>query len=116
MPVPFIVKEERDDEAEIVELAKKFREANRAKLAQTAIFQNSQPVITGPLNMARAGQPTIGQYFNGNAKEGAAVTNGGTAPVKPVQEGSDEPVDEESKKGRFGWFDIEKQFLPYIFR
>ena len=117
MPVPFVadVKEERHDEAEIVELAKKFREANRAKLAQSAIFQNSQPVITGPLNMARSGQPTIGQYFNGNAKEAAAVTNGTAAPGKPV-EGSDKPVDEESKKGRFGWFDIEKQFLPYIFR
>ena len=28
----------------------------------------------------------------------------------------DKPVDEESKKGRFGWFDIEKVFLPMIFR
>ena len=26
------------------------------------------------------------------------------------------PVDEESKKGRFGWFDIETVFLPMIFR
>jgi hypothetical protein len=28
----------------------------------------------------------------------------------------DKPVDEESKKGRFGWFDIEKVYLPFIFR
>jgi len=26
------------------------------------------------------------------------------------------PLDEESKKGRFGWFDIEKTYLPYIYR
>lgn len=102
------VKEERHDEAEIAELAKKIKEANRAKLAQTSqIIPNP---LSGPINMARPGQPTIQQYFNGNSKEPA--TNGAPKP----REKDDAAVDEESKKGRFGWFDIEKQFLPYIFR
>jgi len=26
----------------------------------------------------------------------------------------DKPVDEESKKGKFGWFEMEKFFLPLI--
>jgi len=100
------VKEERHDEAEIALLTKQIKEANLVRLAQTANYQTS--AIRGPLNMAKPGQPTIQQYFNGNAKE-AATTNGATKPVE-------NNVDEESKKGRFGWFDIEKQFLPYIFR
>ena len=100
------VKEERDDEQEIAELANKIKQANRAKLAQGS---NIQSPLTGPLNMAKPGQPTIQQYFNGNSKEPA--TNGTAKAVE-----NDKPVDEESKKGRFGWFDIEKQFLPYIFR
>ena len=99
------VKEERHDEAEIAELAKKIKEANKAKLAQSSHLPNH---ISGPLNMARPGQPTIQQFFNGNKE---AATNG-TAKLPE----NDKPVDEESKKGRFGWFDIEKQFLPYIFR
>jgi len=116
MPVK-AVKTERHDEAEILELAKKIR----AKLAQTANNPPPQhPALHGPLNMARPGQPTIQQYFNGSSngtKEAAAnsatvgVTNGTAKPVE-----NDKPVDEESKKGRFGWFDIEKTYLPYIFR
>jgi len=63
---------------------------------------------------------------NGNvtaAETAAAVVPNGK-PVenaKPVEmngkvAAADKPVDEESKKGRFGWFDIEKVFLPLIFR
>lgn len=59
--------------------------------------------------MARPGQPTIQQFFNGNKE---TATNGTTK----IADNTEKHVDEESKKGRFGWFDIEKQFLPYIFR
>lgn len=58
------------------------------------------------------GQQTITQYLNGNSKETAAIpaaVNG-----KPAE--NDKPVDEESKKGRFAWFELEKTYLPYIFR
>eukprot|EP00088_Acartia_fossae_P011085 TRINITY_DN1555_c0_g2_i3.p1 TRINITY_DN1555_c0_g2~~TRINITY_DN1555_c0_g2_i3.p1 ORF type:complete len:595 (-),score=198.35 TRINITY_DN1555_c0_g2_i3:782-2566(-) len=78
--------------------------------------------------MARPGQPTITQYFNGNSKDSAANaagTNGtSAAPASaPAVNGTskppvdnDKPVDEESKKGRFAWFEIEKTYLPYIYR
>ena len=51
----------------------------------------------------------------------AAVTNGasnGTAPAKVDQTDKEKAalLDEESKKGRFGWFEIEKTYLPFIYR
>jgi len=64
--------------------------------------------------MARPGQPAITSYMNGSTN---GTKEGGAAPAvngKPVE--SDKPVDEESKKGRFAWFEIEKTYLPYIFR
>jgi len=119
---PMPVKEERADDAEINDLARKIAEANRQKLAQTQ--QLTQQVLNGPATLARPGQPGIQQYFsnmsNGN---GPAVINGKI--VEPAGKAAemngkaaavDKPVDEESKKGRFGWFDIEKVFLPLIFR
>jgi len=68
--------------------------------------------------------------MNGTAAPPAAV-NGNPAAAKPAEPAAvsavkdingkaaaavDKPVDEESKKGRFGWFDIEKVYLPFIFR
>jgi len=158
------VKEERDDEEEINELARKIAETNRQKLVQAQLYQNAQ--LTGPVALARPGQPGIAQFFNratpqavaagslpalvtGSIMNGAAAApagapqppqpppaappavNGSAAPspvnktsseaVLPVSKDSkanvvDKPVDEESKKGRFGWFDIEKVYLPFIFR
>jgi hypothetical protein len=161
------VKEERDDEEEINELARKIAETNRQKLVQAQLYQNAQ--LTGPVALARPGQPGIAQFFN-RATPQAAETGGGSpalatssvmngtaaapagapqppqpppaappvavngsaaapSPVNkapseaalPVSKDSkanvvDKPVDEESKKGRFGWFDIEKVYLPFIFR
>lgn len=64
--------------------------------------------------------------MNGTAV--SPTVNGAVAAVKPAEPAApakdlngkppavDKPVDEESKKGRFGWFDIEKVFLPFIFR
>jgi len=117
------VKEERADEAEINDLAKKIAEANRQKVAQTQ--QLTQQFLNGPVALARPGQPGIQQYFsnmsNGNTP-GTAVPNGKAAetPGKTSEvngkAGADKPIDEESKKGRFGWFEIEKTYLPLIFR
>lgn len=58
------------------------------------------------------GQQTITQYLNGNSKETAAIP----AAVNGKSAENDKPVDEESKKGRFAWFELEKTYLPYIFR
>ena len=76
------------------------------KLAHSAGLPAS-PLQPGSLTMAKPGQPGIQQFFNGAAATSAAPA----AKVEP-----DKPVDEESKKGKFGWFDIEKVFLPFIFR
>jgi len=120
------VKEERADDAEINDLARKIAEANKQKLAQTQHL--TQQVLNGPATLARPGQPGIQQYFsnmsNGNGPAAvvngkpAAETAGKTAEVngKAGTDKVDKPIDEESKKGRFGWFDIEKVFLPLIFR
>ena len=45
------VKEERDDEEEINELARKIAETNRQKLVQAPLYQHAQ--LTGPVALAR---------------------------------------------------------------
>ena len=113
------VKEERHDEAEINDLARKIKEANRAKLAQTAGMPPNPMAGGGPVAMARPGQPAIQQFFNGANGTTPTATNGSaTVSANKSSEAPqlDKPVDEESKKGKFGWFDIEKMYLPFIFR
>jgi len=134
-------KEERYDEAEINELAKKIRQANEARFA-TGLGYLYNPLVTGqPLTLAHPGQPTIQQFFGGGAPQhqqqvqvvqqshpidmssgvlvtAATATNGTGTVTKPEQADKEKQalIDEESKKGRFGWFDIEKTYLPYIYR
>jgi len=96
-------------------LADSIRQANKARLEQLAAETNqTSPVID--LSMARPtnGQPAITQYMNGGSKEAAAAPPAVNGTSKPVE--NDKPVDEESKKGRFSWFEIEKVYLPFIFR
>ena len=45
------VKEERDDEEEINELARKIAETNRQKLVQAQLYQHAQ--LNGPVALAR---------------------------------------------------------------
>lgn len=103
---PMPVKEERHDEAEINELARKIAETNRIKLAQSVAMQQSTQ-LNGSAVLARPGVPVLQQYLNMNGTKTDNVSG-----EKPL----DKPVDEESKKGRFGWFDIEKVYLPFLFR
>jgi len=96
-------------------LADSIRQANKARLEQLAAETNqTSPVID--LSMARPtnGQPTITQYMNGGSKEAAPAPAVNGTSNKTVE--NDKPVDEESKKGRFSWFEIEKVYLPFIFR
>ena len=75
------------------------------------------PFLVQGMSMA-PGQQTITQYLNGNSKEAAAIpaTVNGNPAVNGKPAENDKPVDEESKKGRFAWFELEKTYLPYIFR
>jgi len=117
------VKEEGADDAEINDLARKIAEANRQKVAQSQL--QTQASLSGPVTLARPGQPAIQQYFtnmsNGNTPASSLVNSGKVSETSEKNgelngKSIDKPVDEESKKGRFGWFDIEKVFLPMIFR
>jgi len=138
-------KPERYDEVEIAELARQIREANEARFA-SGLGYLYNPLVTGqPLNYAHPGQPTIQQFFGGGRQQqqpqqqqqqqhaaldmSAAVVNGaavtpatnGAGVTKPESNSQTDKekaalLDEESKKGRFGWFDIEKTYLPYIYR
>lgn len=71
-----------------------------------------------PLPFARPGQPTSQQFVcspPSQSPRGTIMASTASAsPSKPSE--SDKPLDEESKKGKFGWFDIEKVYLPYILR
>jgi len=122
-------------------LAKKIRQANEARFA-TGLGYLYNPLVTGqPLTLAHPGQPTIQQFFGGGAPQhqqqvqvvqqshpidmssgvlvtAATATNGTGTVTKPEQADKEKQalIDEESKKGRFGWFDIEKTYLPYIYR
>lgn len=114
------LKEERADEAEIKDLARQIAEANKQKVAQYQLL--SQASLSGPVTFARPGQPAINQYFtnisNGNTTGSSLVNSAKMSETEKNVEinGKSIPVDEESKKGRFGWFDIETVFLPMIFR
>ena len=118
MPILLEVKEERADEQEIAELARKIKEANRAKLAQTAAYSsaNNSPLLTSgqPITMARPGQPAIQQYFNGTSAATAnGQSNGSTAAMNgKLADVSDKPVDEESKERR--WIIRHKTTSYYI--
>ena len=134
-------KPERCDEAEVAELARQIREANEARFASGLGFLYN-PLVAGALNYAHPGQPTIQQFFTpppqqqqqqrqqqekaavaldmsatATAVNGACPNNGSvTKPETPSDKEKQALLDEESKKGRFGWFDIEKTYLPFIFR
>lgn len=90
------VKQERHDEAEIRELAAKFVEANKAKMA----LPQRPPQQTGQsMNI-------ISFLTNDKTKAKTAGLN----------EADAKNIDEESVKGRFGWTMIAKVHIPYISR
>ena len=104
------VKSERHDDAEINELARRIVEQNRAKVAQQPGIAPMPGYPGGQLQMsARPGQPMISNYMQG-AQQPRATTSA------KVEQKVEKALDEESKKGRFGWAEFEKNLIPYIFR
>ena len=58
------IKNERHDDAEINEMARRIMEQNRAKLAQPGMPPMGYPGMAGgPMQMARPGQPMISNYL-----------------------------------------------------
>jgi len=112
------VKSERHDDAEINEMARRIMEQNRQKVAQQpGIAPMGYPPgqIPAQMAMSRPGQPMMTNYLTGNNMH---LNN--SAHLKATPGGSDKKVekaiDEESKKGRFGWAEFDKIPLPYIYR
>ena len=96
------IKIERPDEAEINELAKKMIEQNKVKMMNQ--------VGLNPIGMVRVQMNHLGQLVT---VQNSNPSNGNNA-KKP--QGGGLALDEESRKGRFGWTEIEKTFIPYIFK
>ncbi|KAG5893073.1 hypothetical protein JTB14_021574 [Gonioctena quinquepunctata] len=91
------VKQERHDEAEIRELAAKFVEANKAKMALP-----QRPQQPGGQSM------NILSFLSGDKNK----TKNSSSP----SDCDTKNIDEESVKGRFGWTFMGKMHIPYILR
>ncbi|XP_072402443.1 uncharacterized protein [Diabrotica undecimpunctata] len=92
------VKQERQDEAEIRELAAKLMEANKVKMNSPQRHQQQQSQNINLLNFLSGGDKT------------KSKNSGGTNEVDTKN------IDEESVKGRFGWTMMGKIHIPYILR
>ncbi|KAJ8975806.1 hypothetical protein NQ317_013737 [Molorchus minor] len=95
------VKQERHDEAEIRELAAKFVEANKAKMAMPQRSSQQAGQSMNILSFLTSDKP--------KPKTGACtqVTS---------NDSETKPIDEDSVKGRFGWTLMGKMHIPYIMR
>ncbi|XP_076261501.1 uncharacterized protein LOC143197163 isoform X3 [Rhynchophorus ferrugineus] len=92
------VKQERQDDPEIRELAAKLVEANKAKMA---VPQRNQQAVTqnvNLLNFLSSDKPKL------------------KSPVQTSSSDDTKNIDEESAKGRFGWTSMGKVHIPYIVR
>lgn len=119
-----VVKSEpRHDDHEINEMARKIVEQNRTKV--NMMHPNSGHM--SHMQMARPGQPVIQNYMQQGSGSRAAVPPhlagasgtvkaASTASSQDATGGSDRKLDAESRKGRFGWCEFEKNHIPYIFR
>jgi len=111
------VKTERHDDAEINEMARRIIEQNSKKASQQAGMPPMGYPPQANMAMSRPGQPMIQNYLTNNSvhlannnQQGKAGSSGEA--VKKV----DRSIDDESKKGRFGWGELEKNPMPYILR
>lgn len=102
------VKTERHDDHEINELAKKIAEQNRVKMTAMPQGMPGYPGGMHPMTLMRPGQPGISNFMMANGSRIQMQENGAVAEEKRI--------DDESRKGRFGWCEFEKNFIPYIFR
>lgn len=127
------VKEERHDEAEIRELARKMVEAHKLQAAKQATQQVSNQSQSSFLGSSLTNQTSILNYLqrkpvvapssqmaqqqniSTNSSSNTATTNGSS---HHSQVDESKPADEESLKGHFGWesFNGGKIHIPYIIR
>ncbi|XP_055676649.1 uncharacterized protein LOC129785966 isoform X8 [Lutzomyia longipalpis] len=127
----FSVKQERHDEAEILELAAKMMESHKAQMTKAAQQQAMQQQMrsVNVINSTAGTSASIVPTTTPAAASAVTATNGGTYNGKQPNgettsssaspDGSTEkkPCDEESQKGHFGWHTFNKSiYIPYILR
>lgn len=96
------IKEERQDEAEIRELAARMVETNRNKMSSNQAARQQSTTQSNNTFTQRLG------YWQGK---------GTKKPAPQTSQTSTEPAsDEESVRGKFGWVQLGKTHIPYIFR
>lgn len=106
------IKEERHDDAEINELAARMVEANRNKMSSTQAVRQQQQQQAGT-QANNAYRASINYWQNKNVKRpGTTATNPQNASGAVAEPASDE----ESARGKFGWVQLGKTYIPYIFR
>ena len=117
------IKNERHDDAEINEMARRIMEQNRAKMTQPGMppMGPGYPGMpgAGPMQMARPGQPMIQNYMANNQNQQNNSMNNLPGSKASTSNGTMKPekaLDEDSRKGRFGWAEFEKTPIPFIFR
>ena len=113
------IKEERHDEAEIKELARKMVEAHKLQAAKQVSNQQSflgNHNNFGGIQSSVQNQSSILNYLQ---RKPVAMSNNSNQ-AQSVSNGHDDskPADEESLKGHFGWesFNSGKIHIPYIIR
>jgi hypothetical protein len=114
------VKEERHDEAEIVELAAKMVEAHKSQAAKQATQQQTNQTLLGAT--AALTQTNPSSILNYLQRKPMAAATAIQQPVASNGNGhapdDGKPADDESLKGHFGWesFSSGKIHIPYIIR
>ena len=108
------VKQERHDDAEINQMAQRIIEQNRQKAGQQPGMPPMGYPPGQPMAMSRPGQPMIQNYLTNNNMHLANQQKAGSS--GEVKKNVDKALDDESKKGRFGWGELEKNPMPYILR
>lgn len=119
------VKEERHDEAEILELAAKMREEHKVASAKLAAQQqqnlanrgagiNHQGMVTGQTNMLNY----LTRKVNANVPNSISISQIDAKSKLENGTGNDEkrPCDDESQRGHFGWATFGTIHIPYIMR
>ncbi|XP_018329512.1 uncharacterized protein LOC108739906 isoform X2 [Agrilus planipennis] len=108
------VKQERQDEAEIQEMATKLMEANRAKMQ--AALRTAQTPVTAPQNMNILNFLTRNNTNNNNNNGNNKAKNEVSVVTSTAPDSIRTMGDEESARGRFGWTTLGKVHIPYITR
>ncbi|XP_011157414.1 uncharacterized protein LOC105194265 isoform X1 [Solenopsis invicta] len=104
-----VVKQERQDDAEIRELAAKMVEAHKAKMlaSMPAVQQQQRPQCL----ISQPNLPGILGYLNKRPSDGPS------APKPPISSENKVPTpDDDSQRGRFGWTSFDDCHIPYLFR